>query len=263
MSAGPDTHGRAPLPVANTHLHLPPNFSAFRSAEDAVETGAREGVRVMGTANFHDLRVNARFAAAAERAGIVPLFGLEAISLVDELQEDGIRVNDPVNPGRMYLCGKGISGYDDPNAAAGRILAVMRDGNEGRMRRMTARLDACFAQAGFDAGLTDESIAADTADRAGVPRDWVVLQERHLALAFQRAVFEAIPPERPCRPADERLRAAPRGPRGRSGRHAGRDPVTADEGRRRGVRAGDAGPVRGRVSARARARRDPLLSDAR
>ena len=74
MSAGPDTYGRAPLPVANTHLHLPPNFSAFRSVEDAVETGAREGVRVMGTANFHDLRrerpVRSRGGARRHRAPV-------------------------------------------------------------------------------------------------------------------------------------------------------------------------------------------------
>ena len=28
----------------NTHLHVPPNFSAFTTVEDAVETAAREGV---------------------------------------------------------------------------------------------------------------------------------------------------------------------------------------------------------------------------
>ena len=38
----------------NTHLHVPPNFSAFTTVEDAVETSAREGVKVIGTSNFQD-----------------------------------------------------------------------------------------------------------------------------------------------------------------------------------------------------------------
>ncbi len=62
--------------MVNTHVHLPPNFSAFETAEDAVETAAAEGVRVVGASNFHDPRIYARFADAARAAGIVPLNGI-------------------------------------------------------------------------------------------------------------------------------------------------------------------------------------------
>ena len=41
-------------PIVNTHVHLPPNFSAFETVEDAVGTAAAEGVRVLGASNFHD-----------------------------------------------------------------------------------------------------------------------------------------------------------------------------------------------------------------
>jgi hypothetical protein len=184
----------APSLAANTHVHLPPNFSAFDDVEDAVGAAAREGIRVMGGSNFHDMRVYRRFADTAQAAGIVPLFGLELISVVEPLRAAGTRVNDPANPGRMYLCGKGVDPFREPTATAVRIDAAMRAANRERAARMTSLLRERFAAAGVPLDLDDTAIAADVAARAGVPADWVVLQERHLAMAFQRALFEAVIP---------------------------------------------------------------------
>src|SRR5450759_3466959 len=103
-SRGAGRRGEAGRAIVNTHVHLPPNFSAFETAEDAVKTAAAEGIRVLGASNFHDLRIYGRFADEARAAGIVPLFGLEFISMDDGLQEAGVRINDPANPGRVYLC---------------------------------------------------------------------------------------------------------------------------------------------------------------
>ena len=204
-----DRRDGATRTVVNTHLHLPPNFSAFRTVADAVETGRREGVCVMGASNFYDLGVYAEFAAAAERVGIVPLFGTETICLVGSLQEDGIRVNDPDNPGRMYLCGKGIGGFDHPSLPARHLMAAIRTAAGGRMRRMVESLDSCFADGGFDPGLTADSIASDVADRAGVLPGSVVLQERHLALAFQEALFGRFPVQQRQAFLERVLRRAP------------------------------------------------------
>jgi hypothetical protein len=184
------TPGRAPGPRrVNTHVHLPPNFSAFTTVEDVVESAAREGVRVLGASNFYDLGIYARFGAAAEQAGVVPLFGIELITVMDAAQRDGTLVNDPANPGRAYLCGKGIAGFASPGAEARRRLDAVRTVDEDRMRRMVGRLRDWFAAAGLDTSLTDDAIAADVAERADAPRDWVVLQERHVAMAFQEALF--------------------------------------------------------------------------
>ena len=90
---GPGLPGATP-PV-NTHVHLAPNFSAFGTAEEAVSAAAREGIAVLGGSNFHHLGVYTRFRDAAVEAGIVPVFGVEIICLVDDLQRAGIRVNDP------------------------------------------------------------------------------------------------------------------------------------------------------------------------
>ena len=113
-------------PIVNTHVHLPPNFSAFETAEDAVETAAAEGVRVLGASNFHDRRIYGRFAEAAAAAGIVPLFGIESISIIDAERDAGMQVNDPANPGRIYLCGKGVDPFAAPTASAGALAARAR-----------------------------------------------------------------------------------------------------------------------------------------
>jgi hypothetical protein len=193
--------------VLNTHVHLPPNFSAFETAEDAVEAAAREGITVLGASNFHDHGIYRRFADAAAAAGIVPLFGLEFISVIDSLRDAEVKVNDPANPGRIYLCGKGVDPFAAPTATATRLLGQVRAADAGRMSTMVPLVRARFSEAGLEAPLTAASIAAEVAERAGVPSSWVVLQERHVAMAFQEALFAAA----------SRLTIRPRS-RSRSGR---------------------------------------------
>jgi len=182
--------------VLNTHVHLPPNFSAFETAEDAVQAAAAEGLTVLGASNFHDHGIYRRFADAAAAAGIVPLFGLEFISVIDSLREAAVKVNDPANPGRIYLCGKGVDPFAAPTATATRLLDRVRAADADRMSAMVPLVRARFAEADLEAPLTAESIAAEVAERAGVPSSWVVLQERHVAMAFQEALFAAAVPDR-------------------------------------------------------------------
>ncbi len=176
------------FPVVNTHVHFPPNFSAFSTVEDAVAAAAAEDAGAVGISNFFDQQVYARFAEQAAAAGIVPLYGLEFITLDDDLAAAGIRVNDPANPGRMYLCGKGISPFKEKSPEAARIAAEIRQGNDRRATEMVARLADWFAGCGLDTGLTAASVAQDVAASAGVPVEWVSLQERHVAQAFQGAL---------------------------------------------------------------------------
>lgn len=181
-------------PIVNTHVHVPPNFSAFTTAADVVETARAEGVRAIGISNFYDQQVYDRFAGLCRAAGIVPLFGLEFITLVPDLEAAGIRVNDPANPGRMYVCGKGIDPFRDKSPEAAATAAEIRTGNDTRAAEMLARLDAHLAGAGFSTRLTADAIAADVAERGDVPVEWVSLQERHIARAVEEAVT-AMPRE--------------------------------------------------------------------
>lgn len=181
--------GESPQPlIVNTHVHVPPNFSAYVTVTDAVTQAAAQGVRAVGISNFFDQQVYRQFAEEASAAGIVALFGLEFITLVEELAVEGVRVNDPANPGRMYLCGKGISPFQEKSPKAARIATEIRQGNDRRAEAMVGQLAAWFLRCGLDTGLTAEGIAADVARRGGVPIGWVSLQERHIARAFQEAV---------------------------------------------------------------------------
>ena len=188
--------GGTPDPVlrANTHIHLAPNFSAFDTAALAVSRAASEGVRVLGASNYYHFGVYRAFAEVAGRQGIVPLFGLEIITIVEDMHRAGTLINDPTNPGRMYLCGKGIAWFDPPPPEAAAMASEMRRANDARMREMVVRVNDQFKKAGLANGITDESIARDVAARSGVPQQWVSLQERHIARAFQEALFAQVAP---------------------------------------------------------------------
>jgi len=180
----------------NTHVHVPPNFSAFTTVEDVIETAAAEGVKVIGTSNYHDFDVYQRLDAAAREHGIVALNGLEFISVLEEEMRNGVLINDPNNPGRAYVCGKAIPFPTDPGPGPAAFMAEAKVANEARTTQMVDVIRDLFAQAGLEVDVTYASIVAIVAARAEVSPDWVVLQERHVALGFQLALFEALPGER-------------------------------------------------------------------
>lgn len=179
---------------ANAHLHLPPNFSAFDTVKQCVELAAAEKIRILGASNYYDYRVYEEFAALCQAKGIFPLFGIEIIALLDELMQAGIKLNDPGNPGKMYLCGKGITEFTQMTPEAERLLAVIRGNDSERMEAMTAKLAGVFVQAGLETGLNADAIKRQIVARHGSPLETVYLQERHIAQAFQEAVWMQIAP---------------------------------------------------------------------
>ena len=178
--------------LVNSHVHLPPNFTAFETTRQAVELAAGEQVAVLGASNYYDYSVYADFAALASRHGIFPLFGLEIITLIDNLVHDGVKINDPGNPGKMYLCGKGIGKFDPMSDQARHLLQVIRDNDGTRMAAVASKVAAVFALEGLETGLNESAIKQRIAARHGSPQDSVYLQERHVAQAFQEVLFEKV-----------------------------------------------------------------------
>ena len=190
--------GSLALPV-NSHIHLPPNFSAFTSVRQALDLAANQDIGVLGVSNYYDYEVYADFADGARRRGIFPLFGLEIIALIDELVKGGIKINDPGNPGKIYLCGKGITRFapfSSFSAEAERLIGIIRRNDALRMRQMIGRLEAVFAERGASTGLTEEAVIDMVVKRHECPRQRVYLQERHICQAFQEAFFRQVPAER-------------------------------------------------------------------
>lgn len=179
----------------NSHIHLPPNFSAFQTVEQALDLAHAQGVGVLGVSNYYDYTVYGDFVREARRRGIFPLFGLEIIALIDELVRNGTKINDPGNPGKIYVCGKGITRFAPFTPEAERLMGIIRHNDSARMRAMIEKLESVFDSRGLPTGLTEADVIDMVVRRHGSPRHTVYLQERHLCQAFQEAVFRLVPSE--------------------------------------------------------------------
>jgi len=189
--------GEAPLPAkVNAHIHLPPNFSAFATVAQAVDLASQQGVQVLGASNYYDYDVYGEFGELALARGIYPLFGLEVIAMSEPLRAAGAKINDPGNPGKIYVCGKGITRFAPMNADVSRLLGVIRKNDSARMRQMTAKLAEAFERQGVRTGLDAEAVIDRVVKRHGSPRTQVYLQERHVCQAFQERLFELVQAER-------------------------------------------------------------------
>ena len=178
--------------LSNAHIHLPPNFSAFETTRQAVELADAQKVRILGASNYYDYTVYEELAELAQAHGIFPIFGLEIISLDEALVKDGIKVNDPGNPGKYYICGKGITQFAPMTETASALIGTIRDNDSRRMAAVTDKLRAVFADAGLETGLDAEAVKSRIVARHDSPRETVYLQERHVAQAFQEALFDAV-----------------------------------------------------------------------
>ncbi len=187
-------HGYGPphQPKVNSHIHLPPNFSAFESVEQAAGLAAQQGIRVLGVSNYYDFSVYADFIRRAQRLGIFPLFGLEIICLLDDLVRTGVRVNDPGNPGKFYFCGKGITRFTEMTPRANEILGTIRRNDSERMAEMIRRLGQVIKERGVSINLSEADVVEGIVRRHGCPKESVTLQERHVSQAYQEAIADSI-----------------------------------------------------------------------
>ncbi|MEN8126273.1 MAG: hypothetical protein ABFR90_00545 [Planctomycetota bacterium] len=199
----------APMPF-NCHIHLPPNFSAFETVSQAVELAAEQGVKVLGAGNYYDYSVYREFVEQCRQKAVFPLFGTEIIALETDLQQQGIRINDPGNPGKYYICGKGISRFEPLSAGAAELLNGIRGNDALRMREMTEKMARVFGEHGVETGLDETAVIERVVKRHGVERDMVTLQERHLTQAFQEVFFEKVPAEQRIKKLTELFGTTPK-----------------------------------------------------
>ena len=93
----------------NAHLHTPYSFSAFDKLTDALDRAVAENVRVVGVNDFYSMDGYKEWNDGCRSRKLFPLFNIEFISLQQQDQAAGVRVNAPNNPGRTYLSGKGLA----------------------------------------------------------------------------------------------------------------------------------------------------------
>ncbi len=169
----------------NAHLHTPYSFSAFSSIDEALDRAAAEGVKVVGINDFYSMDGYGAWKDGCAARGLFPLLGIEFISLNAEDQAAGLRVNDPNNPGRTYISGKGLA-Y--PVRLAGKeagMLASVRACSNDQCREMCAKLNEWLKAEGRDIVLDFEEIKSRLT--CGLVR------ERHLAKALRLALYPDTP----------------------------------------------------------------------
>lgn len=81
----------------NAHLHTPYSFSAFDKLTDALDRAVNENVKVVGINDFYSMDGYKEWNDGCIQRKLFPLFNIEFISLQEEDQAAGIRVNDPNN----------------------------------------------------------------------------------------------------------------------------------------------------------------------
>jgi hypothetical protein len=138
--------GERPRLGTNCHIHTNESFSVFRSPAEAVWQAAREGIALLGINDHYTTAGHDEFRRACAIAAIDAVFSMEAVAMDRAAEAEGLLLNDPDNPGRVYLCGKGITRIPPESSSAARNLARMRAALERRNREMTAKAGQLFRQ---------------------------------------------------------------------------------------------------------------------
>ncbi len=167
--------GPRPRRGTNGHIHTSESFSVFRSPTEAVWQAAREGIAVLGINDHYTVAGHEEFRRACKVAGLAATFSLEAVAMDRASADAGIKLNDPDNPGRVYLCGKGVTRMPAESSPEMRSLAGMRAALERRNREITGKVGKLFRDRLGADGPTWENVLALT------PRGNAT--ERHVAYA--------------------------------------------------------------------------------
>ena len=167
----------------NAHLHTPYSFSAFTDVRQALDMAAAEDVRIVGINDFYSMDGYREWNDECAARHLYPMFNIEFISLNSEDQAAGLRVNDPNNPGRTYLSGKGLAYPVILSGREAQMLADVRAESNAQVERMCAKLNAHLdaVKAGFS--IDFKQVVKDLT-RGSV-------RERHLAKALRMAVDAA------------------------------------------------------------------------
>lgn len=178
------------LQKVNAHLHTPFSFSAFRDIDDALDRAVAEQVKVVGINDFYTAEGYEEWNEGCKKRNLYPLFGIEFISLNEEDQKAGLRVNDPGNPGRTYISGKGLSypfKLDEPYASR---LADVRNEAGRQVEAMCEKLNEILRRKNVGFSLDVDWIKKNLTKGS--------IRERHLAKALRLKVYEKCDDNEPC-----------------------------------------------------------------
>jgi len=166
----------SPLKV-NNHIHTPYSFSAFDGIDSAVKAARAEDISILGINDFYVTDGYAEFLEYCRDYGIFPLLNVELIGISLKDQEEGIRINDPGNPGRIYISGKGLAHPSLLTAGLqDRLDRVVEESNR-QVGKMIDLVNRWMEFQGVDMRISVEEIMKNLARN--------LLRERHVAKAIR------------------------------------------------------------------------------
>jgi DNA polymerase III alpha subunit (gram-positive type) len=174
--------GKHNVLLVNGHFHTPFSFSAFTEIEQAFRMAKDEGIQVLGINDFYTTDGYAEFVELAQKYRIFPLFNIEFMSLQKDLQAEGIRVNDPANPGRTYMSGKGLTQPLKIGKDALTLLEQVQTESNIQTAEMVEKLNAFLNELNAGFSFTFDELKAKYAKN--------MLRERHIAKALREAINE-------------------------------------------------------------------------
>jgi hypothetical protein len=166
----------------NGHIHTPYSFSAFQDMETIFSMAKAENIAVLGINDFFVTDGFKDFYNFSVTNRIFPLFNMEFIGLMRDHQKNGIRINDPNNPGRIYISGKGLDYPFNPGLINRAKLSKVIRASQNQMKAMISKLNLLIEPVNPSMILSYEKIKGSFA------RDLV--RERHIARAVRSAAFE-------------------------------------------------------------------------
>ncbi|MDP2335442.1 MAG: SDR family NAD(P)-dependent oxidoreductase [Bacteroidota bacterium] len=174
--------GEQKVLLVNGHFHTPYSFSAFTEIEQLFQMAKMEGVQVLGINDFYTTDGYTEFADLSKKYKIFPLFNIEFMALQSDEQAKGIRVNDPANPGRTYMSGKGLTHPLKIGKAQSALLEQVQHESNVQTAEMVEKLNAFLNEihAGFN--FTFDELKTKYAKN--------MLRERHIAKALREAIDE-------------------------------------------------------------------------
>jgi hypothetical protein len=167
----------------NGHIHTPFSFSAFKSIPQIFEMANAENVKSVGINDFIVTDGYKAFHDEAVSKKVFPLFNIEFMGLLKKEQANGIKVNDPNNPGRTYFSGKGLDFPSNPDKDTVGLLKKVKEESNKQTAEMIRNLNDLLQMLEMPFGLTYEEVKALYAED--------LVRERHIAKALRRKVFLA------------------------------------------------------------------------
>ncbi|HAQ20270.1 MAG TPA: hypothetical protein DCR40_13725 [Prolixibacteraceae bacterium] len=168
--------------LVNGHFHTPFSFSAFTEIEQPFKLAEAEGVQVLGINDFYTADGFTEFAELAAKYKIFPLFNIEFMSLQKDLQEANVRVNDPANPGRTYLSGKGLTCPLILGGEQLRLLEQVQHESNVQTAEMVKKLNDLLTELNAGFSFDFDEMKAKYAKN--------MLRERHIAKALRVVIAE-------------------------------------------------------------------------